>query len=241
MTADPTDPTPSAEPSQAEFREGRCRDRPQLRFARTVALVVVLVVLGSSGLAACAEDTGSDLAAAPTTSTVAAPTTAATPATSPAAVAALLDLLGRRLELGVEVARTKWNTKAPIEDLARESVALDAIAAAATDAGVDPVAARRLLQAQIDGGKVLQRALHEQWTTQNQPPFVTTQDLATQLRPQLDEVTTQLVARLHDLGGLPALRSEDRVTAEAAIVSRLAGTPRAADAARIALEPLHTG
>ncbi len=232
MTADPTDLTPSTEPSPAEFWEGRYRDRPQLRFARTVALVVVL---GCSGLAACAEDTGSDLPAA------AAPTTAAAPATSPAAVAALLDLLGRRLELGVEVARTKWNTKAPIEDLARESVALDAIAKAAADAGVDPVAARRLLQAQIDGGKVLQRALHEQWATQNQPPFATTQDLATQLRPQLDEVTTQLVARLHDLGGLPALRSEDLATAEAAIVAHLAGTPRAADAARIALAPLHTG
>jgi len=210
--------------------------RAAARRARGAVLVGPLLVL-----AACS----ADAPATATTTSAATPVTTATPSTSPLPAAAmptttgrLVELLGRRLEIGVEVARTKWNTKAPIEDLAREATALDAIARAATDAGVDPDTARRLLQAQIDAGKIVQRSLHETWTAEGRPPFDAVADLTTQLRPQLDAVTAELVAVLAAAGSLPALDATAVGGAEAALVARLDGVGRAADAARTALAPL---
>jgi len=107
--------------------------RAAARRARGAVLVGPLLVL-----AACS----ADAPATATTTSAATPVTTATPSTSPLPAAAmptttgrLVELLGRRLEIGVEVARTKWNTKAPIEDLAREATALDAIARAASHFG----------------------------------------------------------------------------------------------------------
>jgi len=196
-------------------------------------------LLAGVGLVAAACSGGSDpggVGQAPTT--VAVTEAPATTTTVSPAVTALVDVLTRRLALAVDIARTKWNTKAPIEDLAREAQAIDAVGQVATVAGVDPGTARRVLQAQIEAGKIVQRSLHEQWTAEGRPPFESVQDLVTGLRPQLDEITVQLVTALRSTGPLPVLSGQAGPDAERSMADRLTGVPRAADAARTALAPL---
>lgn len=199
-------------------------------------------LLAGLGLLAAACSGGSEPGRTGPVSTTVAVTTVPATTTVAASVSpattALVDVLTRRLALAVDIARTKWNTKAPIEDLAREAQAIDAVGQAATVAGVDAATARRVLQAQIEAGKIVQRSLHEQWTVAGQPPFESVQDLVTGLRPQLDEITVQLVTALRSTGPLPVLSGEAGADAERALTDRLTGVPRAADAARVALAPL---
>ena len=54
-----------------------------------------------------------------------------------------------------EVARTKWNTKAPIEDLPREQQIIDGVATRATDYGLDAQVARDFFKGQIEASKIV--------------------------------------------------------------------------------------
>ena len=215
-----------------------CADR------RRGAIVPAVLVVGFGLLAAACAGSGGSVAsssgteAAPSVTLPSGEATTTSPADPSPAAAALIEVLGRRLDIGVEVARTKWNTKAPIEDLAREAVAIDAIGQAAASVGADAEVARRVLQAQIEASKVVQRSLHDQWAGSGRPPFDTVRDLAVELRPQLDEVTVQLVTALRAAGPLPVLSDRAADEAERALTQRLSGVPRAAEAARTALAPL---
>src|ERR1700675_1398834 len=76
----------------------------------------------------------------------------------------LLRLIQERLDVAPEVARTKWNTKAPIEDLPREQQIIDRVAKKATEYGLEPQVAETFFTGQIEASKVVQNALHAEWT-----------------------------------------------------------------------------
>src|SRR6185436_20746631 len=84
-------------------------------------------------------------------------TTAATPDET-ARVDRLLHLIKERLVVAPEVARTKWNTKAPIEDLPRERQIIDGVAKRAGEYGLDPEVAASFFRGQIEASKVAQNA-----------------------------------------------------------------------------------
>src|SRR5437667_9364916 len=73
-----------------------------------------------------------------------------------ATVDRLLGLIKERLDVAPEVARTKWNTKAPIEDLPREQQIIDGVATRATDYGLDAQVARDFFKGQIEASKIVQ-------------------------------------------------------------------------------------
>ncbi|RNA62463.1 gamma subclass chorismate mutase AroQ [Chryseobacterium nematophagum] len=108
----------------------------------------------------------------------------------------LLKLIDKRLSVAPLVAKSKWNTKAPIDDPAREKVILDGVQAKAKKMGVDENFARDFFQAQFEGGKIVQRQLHNQWKGENQGLFDTSPDLAHEVRPILDSLTSQLLMEL---------------------------------------------
>lgn len=112
----------------------------------------------------------------------------------------LLTLIDERLAVAEQVAQTKWNSGAPIDDPAREQHLLDAMSASLT--GVDPAFARRFFQAQFDAGKIIQRALHAQWRTQARGRFADPPDLARDIRPALDRVTSPLLDALREAAPL---------------------------------------
>jgi|APHig2749369809_1036254.scaffolds.fasta_scaffold21250_2 chorismate mutase len=108
----------------------------------------------------------------------------------------LLQLMNKRLEVAPLVAKSKWNTKAPINDSIREKTILDSVEARASRMGLDKHFARDFFQAQFEAGKKVQTQLHEKWKKEAQPPFDPAINLATEVRPVLDSLTPLLLVEL---------------------------------------------
>ena len=117
----------------------------------------------------------------------------------------LLHLIGQRLGYMDDVARNKWNSGAPIEDLPRERAIIDEIGAQAAGYGLDPAFARDFFRAQIEASKTIQRARFTEWHAKKQPPFSNVVDLRDRIRPALDELTPELMKAL--AVALPELRA----------------------------------
>jgi chorismate mutase len=125
-----------------------------------------------------------------------------TPPGSPRSdVSQLLSLQKTRLDVAAPVARSKWNSHAPIDDPAREQAILDDVATRAQQAGLDGQWARRFFQDQFDAGKIVQRDLHRQWKLEQRAPFANPPHLAREVRPVLDRLTPELLAALATLKG----------------------------------------
>jgi chorismate mutase len=158
-------------------------------------------------------------------------------ATDTAAVDRLLGLIKERLDVAPDVARTKWNTKAPIEDLPREQQIIDGVSRRAPEYGLDPPLAASVFRAQIEASKMVQNALHAEWTAKAQPPFSTVADLGKDIRPVLDRLTPEMMRAL--AAALPVLqRSGGRALLEARAKAILANAPGGDAAGREAIAPL---
>ena len=164
-------------------------------------------------------------------------TTANFAAVDTAAVDHLLGLIRERLEVAPDVARTKWNTKAPIDDPLRDEQIIDGVEAAAAGYGLDPKVASTFFMAQIEASKAVQHALHAEWTAKGQPAFATVADLGKDIRPVLDRLTPAMMRSLQEAlpvlqrrGGHELLEAQTR-----ALLSNAAGGDTAV---RTALAPL---
>ena len=154
-----------------------------------------------------------------------------------AAVDRLLALIKERLDAAPEVARTKWNTKAPIDDLDRDEQIIDGVAKAATEYGLDPQVAGTFFVGQIEASKAVQNALHAEWRAQRQPPFAKVADLGKDIRPVLDRLTPAMMRALAE--ALPVLQQRGgRRLLEARTRAVLSNTPGDEAAAREAVAPL---
>jgi chorismate mutase len=96
------------------------------------------------------------------------------------------------------VAAAKYGTTSPIDDPAREQAVLDAAAAKSVEMGIDPEVSRRIFRDQIEANKLVQRALFERWTAHPDQAPTERPDLAKDVRPKLDRITTQLLGQLRD-------------------------------------------
>jgi chorismate mutase len=108
----------------------------------------------------------------------------------------LVETSARRLDLAQEVAFAKWDSGTAVEDPPREE---HVIASAVTEGkaeGVDPAVASRFFRAQIEANKAVQSSLLSAWHKAGKAPDHQTKDLATTIRPQLDEIQTQLIEEL---------------------------------------------
>jgi chorismate mutase len=108
----------------------------------------------------------------------------------------LTDLAVERIRLSDQVAAAKFGTPQPIDDLVREQQVLDAVAKASPDLGVGPEEAGRFFRDQIEASKIVQRGLYAEWTAHPQQRPTTRPILATQVRPQLDRITTEFLVAL---------------------------------------------
>lgn len=115
--------------------------------------------------------------------------TPAAPISNAAPLGPLTELLVERLQLGDQVAASKFGTDKPIDDPQREQELLAAVGDEATALGIDADAAVALFEDQITASKVVQRGLFERWT---QHP-----DEAPTERPDLDQLREQLDALTH--------------------------------------------
>jgi len=118
---------------------------------------------------------------------------------SDAGQAALMNVIAQasqRLALADPVARYKWLKSQAITDVPRETALLAQVAQRAPGYGVDPQFAQTFFRDQIDANKRVQQALIDEW--RQAPPSGASQapDLAETIRPQLDQLTTTLLAAL---------------------------------------------
>ena len=141
----------------------------------------------------------------------------------------VLVLVAERLSYMDDVARNKWNSGAPIEDLPREREIIDGLGRQAADYGLDAGTARDFFRAQIEASKTIQRARFAQWRAQNQPPFKNPRDLRDTIRPALDALTPELMKSL--AAAVPVLQSPgsaELVEARAKVVITVDASDRTA-------------
>lgn len=110
----------------------------------------------------------------------------------------LIAQVEQRLAIAPDVAMAKWNSEAPINAPEREAQILERVVVEAQQQGVDQQLARAFFQDQFDASKAVQQQLHQQWQQASQPPFDNPPDLASDIRPQLDTLTPQLIQSLHE-------------------------------------------
>lgn len=107
-------------------------------------------------------------------------------------LAATSALVLRRLLLADPVAASKWLSGRPISDPAREQAVVDAAIVLAKQRGIDPAFVTRVIRAQIEASKVVQRGLFVHWTHDPATAPKTAPDLTT-VRQELNEIDDALV------------------------------------------------
>ncbi|MEB8342991.1 chorismate mutase, partial [Streptomyces endophyticus] len=117
----------------------------------------------------------------------------------PHALAAITSLATERLALADKVAAAKYGTDAPIDDPARERQILDDVAERSAGLGIDPAFAQSVFRDQIEANKVVQRGLYARWDAHPEQRPTERPDLATEVRPQLDRITTRLLDALGEM------------------------------------------
>jgi len=110
----------------------------------------------------------------------------------------LRQAIDERLLLAQDVARAKWNAKAPIEDLPREEQVIAAAVRQGAGLGLQEAWIRSVFRAQIEASKTVQRTLYRRWQAENAGRFDDAPDLAHTIRPRLDRLTTQLLRAMAD-------------------------------------------
>ena len=101
-----------------------------------------------------------------------------------------------RLGTANAVAEAKFLTGQPVADLAREHVVLQKGTRHARSRGIDPIAIRRALCAQIEANKYVQRALLDKWRAHPESAPTVHPDLVSDVRPALDRVDQELVTAI---------------------------------------------
>ena len=148
-------------------------------------------------------------------------------------------LIEERLAVMPDVARYKWNTNSPIEDLPRERIIIDGLKADARALGVPESWAEIFFRAQIDAAKIIQREHFARWQRQGAVRFDAAPDLATVIRPRLDALTPRLLRELAMVW--PALADPAQRERIIAAMQGMAGSAISAEAAALAVAPLTDG
>ena len=150
----------------------------------------------------------------------------------------VLTLIQQRLAIADDVARNKWNSGAPIEDLPREREIIEGIGKQAAGYGVAPELARDFFRAQIEASKLIQNARFREWRAADQRKFETVRDLARDIRPALDALTPEMMSAL--AAALPALRASGTfATIHGRAAAIVTGVPADAPARETAIAPLN--
>ncbi len=113
------------------------------------------------------------------------------------AVTRVLDIADQRLALMPGVAATKWQTHAPIADPERERVVIRHAGELAAPLGLDADPVEGVFEVQVRLAREWEERLTADWKARGFSFAGPIPDLATQLRPQLDKVTTDMLRALY--------------------------------------------
>ena len=151
------------------------------------------------------------------------PSTSVRPGSRSDPLSGLASLAVQRIMTADQVAAAKFGTDQPIDDPPREQQVLDSVAAASPAMGLSAPESAQFFRDQIDANKVVQRGLYQRWRADPQQRPTDRPDLNTQIRPQLDRLTINI---LHQLQATTAVRhAGTQCTAQARQALTEAGKP----------------
>ncbi|MGW7824421.1 chorismate mutase [Streptomyces puniciscabiei] len=131
--------------------------------------------------------------------------TVADTSTAEQALEKIVRLVGERVKTADTVAAAKWGTSQPVDDPPREKAVLHRVTDQAAKLGIGEAIVLRIFQDQITANKAVQRALYTKWREDPAQQPANRPDLATQVRPVLDRIDSQLLAAIHQAQPLLAV------------------------------------
>jgi chorismate mutase len=123
----------------------------------------------------------------------------------------LVETSARRLVTGEQVALAKWDSGAPVEDRAREAQVIASVTKAGEAMGLDREDVENFFRAQIEANKLVQYSLLAEWHRDGKAPTHRPVNLKDTIRPELDQLETQLLTQLaktKELRARPACSTE---------------------------------
>ena len=116
----------------------------------------------------------------------------------------LVESCARRIHIAHDVALSKWDNGSSVEDSARESEVIQHAVAATEPKGLDASWVTAFFRAQIEANKVVQYALLAEWRRAGNAPEHQPVNLKATIRPELDQLQTQLITELDETSTLRA-------------------------------------
>jgi len=134
---------------------------------------------------------------------------------APRSLQDLVESCARRIHIAHDVALSKWDNGSPVEDAAREAQVIQNAVSATQSKGLDAAWVTAFFRAQIEANKVVQYALLAEWRRAGKAPEHQPVNLKATIRPELDQLQTQLIAELDEASTLRAQPQCPAIVAQA--------------------------
>lgn len=121
----------------------------------------------------------------------------------------LIELVILRLALAQDIAAAKYGSGAPIDDPIRELEILESAARALSALGFDQRLGIQFVRDQIEASKVIQRGLLHRWYRHPEEVPAANPDLAAEIKPKLDQITTQIIRQFSCMNQIPSFANWD--------------------------------
>jgi chorismate mutase len=120
-----------------------------------------------------------------------------------ARLAGLVELVIQRLALAQDVAAAKYGSGVPIDDPVRELKVFQSAAHTLNDVRLYEQIGIQFFRDQIEASKVIQRGLHHRWYRHPDEVPAANPDLAAEVRPKLDQITTEIIREFKCMNETP--------------------------------------
>ncbi len=107
-----------------------------------------------------------------------------------------------RLAIAKQVALAKWDSGSPVEDIQRETQVIMSASKAGELKRLDKTFVSDFFKAQIEANKLVQYSLLSEWRRLGRAPRHSVVSLSDTIRPELDQVQTQLLLELENIAVL---------------------------------------
>ena len=108
----------------------------------------------------------------------------------------LVETSAHRIALAKQVALSKWDSGTAVEDAPREAQVIQGAIKLGEAKGLDPASVSSFFKAQIEANKLIQYSLLADWHRLGKAPNHAPVNLASTIRPELDQIQTTLISEL---------------------------------------------
>jgi chorismate mutase len=114
----------------------------------------------------------------------------------------LVETSAQRIVVAEQITLAKWDSGMPVEDASREARVIASAVKAGKSRGLEEATVSNFFRAQIEANKLVQYSLLAEWRRAGKAPDHAPVDLAGMIRPQLNQLGTELIAELTETAAL---------------------------------------